>query len=234
MNYLEEIEKEYSRIRGKYSPLAPVDWNLAAQWEKDGMPLSVVLRAMSETWRNFEAKQKKGTINTLRYFAPEVDKQFQVWLESQIGKVEIGVDPASADGDKTVVGVLENNTFTAFAVSDETDILEYLAEGFNKTGLPNLLSAAAENVRRAIIVLIIEARENNISDEQIEVNLKAIAKDFDLSLVASFSDEERAEIIRQTKNEYANRTLDAESLQKILIRKLYNKFGLPELTLFEL
>lgn len=85
-NYLEEIEAEYSRIRGKWSPLSPIDWNLADTWQKKEIPLNIVLRAMSETWSKFEAKANKGIINTLRYFEPEVEAGFTAYNTAQVGK----------------------------------------------------------------------------------------------------------------------------------------------------
>lgn len=87
-NYLEQIESEYSRIRGKYSPLSPMDWQLAQKWEDAGIPLHIVLTAMSEVFRKFEASKKGGKINSLSYFTQEVEKQFATWKESQVGKFE--------------------------------------------------------------------------------------------------------------------------------------------------
>lgn len=38
-DYLEEIEGAYSRCREKWSMLSPIDWQLAAEWEKAGIPV---------------------------------------------------------------------------------------------------------------------------------------------------------------------------------------------------
>lgn len=96
-NYLEDIENEYSKIRGRFSPIAPIDWHLAESWEKKGIPLSVVLRAMSETGENFKAGNRKGTINTLRYFEQEVEKQFADYCAVTVGKS----DSTAPDGEAT-------------------------------------------------------------------------------------------------------------------------------------
>lgn len=97
-NYLEQIESEYSRIRGKWSPLSPMDWTLAQKWEDSGIPLHIVLTAMSEVFRKFESSKKGGKINSLSYFTQEVEKQFASWSASQVGKnTEDEIDSSEVD-----------------------------------------------------------------------------------------------------------------------------------------
>jgi hypothetical protein len=97
-NYLEQIESEYSRIRGKWSPLSPMDWTLAQKWEDSGIPLHIVLTAMSEVFRKFEGSKKGGKINSLSYFTQEVEKQFASWSESQVGKnTEAEIDSSEVE-----------------------------------------------------------------------------------------------------------------------------------------
>lgn len=67
-NFLEEIENEYSRLRGMPSRLSPMDWNLAQVWEDSGLPLRVVLRAMGEVAEKFRAQKRTDKINSLSYF----------------------------------------------------------------------------------------------------------------------------------------------------------------------
>ena len=97
MNYLENIESEYSRIRGKWSPLSPMDWQLAQSWEDSSIPLHIVLTSMSDVFRQFEANKKGGKINSLSYFTQEVEKQFSAWKESQVGKSDEEFDYSSED-----------------------------------------------------------------------------------------------------------------------------------------
>ncbi len=97
-NFLESVEQEYSRIRGRWSPLGPLDWQLAAKWETDGVPLSVVIRAMETVHKKFQDSRRKDSINSLRYFEKQVDVEFGEWLSRQVGKSGdylIGVDPGS-------------------------------------------------------------------------------------------------------------------------------------------
>jgi len=97
-NYFEEIENEFSRIRGKYTRVSPLDWALMETWEKKDIPLSIVLRAMSETWRKHASQKKAGTINTLRYFEPEIEKQFADYCAITVGKS----DSTAPDGEAAI------------------------------------------------------------------------------------------------------------------------------------
>lgn len=225
-NYLSEIEAEYSRIRGKYSLLTPIDWNLADSWEQQEIPLHIVLRAMSETWRNFVSQKRAGTINTLRYFEPEVKKQYAEWLSTQVGKNN-EVMTESFEGNITYSD--EQAEFIEFNLLSSFD-LEYL-KNYSRP-VSELLSAAIKKVRSELIILVDEIKTKQLSVDTIEEKLSSIATEFDLSLIADCSDSERAEIIKQFKDDYGKFNLTDELLQKRLTLKLYQKYGLPQLTLF--
>ena len=94
-DYLEEIESAYSRCRERYSMLSPLDWALAAEWEKAGIPLHIAIQAINECCRKFKAAKDPGNINTLRYFDQAVRQRFTAWSRSRVG--------AHDDGTRTLV-----------------------------------------------------------------------------------------------------------------------------------
>lgn len=224
-NYLQEIEAEYSRVRGKTSMLSPIDWNLADAWEQKGIPLRIVLKAMGETKQNFDAQKQLGTINTLRYFEPEVNKQYAEWLSTQVGKND------DNNMNKNSVGNLAlTDEYSEFL--EENLIAGFDSENLTEFTLSDSLSIAVKNTRRELIILANDIKQKQLPIDDIEARLAAIAADFNLALVADITDDKRAEIIKQAKFEHANYKLTDELLQKIVIRKLYQKYGLPQLTLF--
>lgn len=88
-DYLQEIEAEYLRIRGRRGLLKPLDWDLAAGWEKAGFPLPVVLRTMAEIGDRFYRENKDGDqINSLRYFDSAVRRAAADFQSRQVGKTE--------------------------------------------------------------------------------------------------------------------------------------------------
>jgi predicted phage-related endonuclease len=225
-NFLEEIQSEYSRIRGKYSPLSPIDWQLAQSWEDDEIPLHLVLRAMSETWRNFQSN-RTGTINTLRYFEPEVKKQFAEYLQSQIGK---NTDDMNNSFTQDVALSDDYSDYISCFLLTRYDV--HIVKTFTDAEPSTLLSAAIKKVRSELIMIIEDINSKQLPVDEIEARLKKIAGEFEISLIADFSDQEREQIIKKVKEEYGKLNITDELLQKILIRKLYEKFNLPELTLF--
>lgn len=224
-NFFEQIENEYSRARGKLSRLAPLDWQLADEWQKKEIPLSVILGAMHDVAKNFRDKNRIGTINTLRYFAPEVEKRFAAWLETQVGK---------NTEEKTMT-----QTASQFSQNDENIVIldklvsELTPEHFTRRGisLPEDLAKAVAQVRSEILALMSEINTKQPSLDEIDGKLEAIACDFNLALISGFSDEQTSEMVREIKAEQRF-TLTEELLQKMLTRKMRQKYGLPEITLF--
>lgn len=84
-DYLEQVEAAYSRCRERYSMLSPMDWHLAAQWEKDGIPLFIVFGAIDDCCKKYKAKKDPGKINTLRYFDQAVRQHFKAWNAARVG-----------------------------------------------------------------------------------------------------------------------------------------------------
>lgn len=227
MNYLLEIENEYSRLRGRASRLSPVDWQLADNWQQSGVPLWLILRAMGDVVKKFSETKRPDTINSLNYFRQEVQKQFAEWQTSQIGKSS---EPFTPIEEKNM-----QSNFTALACSDEIDILEYFVDALaNKTNLPEPLKSAVANLRGELLLLIDDTKQKQLVMDDIESRLSALAKELELSLAVSVTDDERAALLETVKTEYGKFTLTDELRQKVLIRKLYDRFGLPQMSLYAL
>lgn len=224
-NYLLEIENEFSRLRGRASRLSPLDWNLAQSWEDKGVPLRIVLNAMNDGFKKFQASKPDDSINSLRYFTSAVEKQFAEWQKSQVGKSQVGKS----------MEVKNDMKFAAHAISDKMNILEYLIDGFTvKTQLPEPLAPSVKEIRRDLINLIGEVESKQLSTDDIENRLNEMAIGLALPMIMSVSEAEREAIIAKINADYSQIKLDDDSRAKILIRQLYDRFGLPELTLFEI
>lgn len=220
-NYLSTIENEFSRLRGRSSLLSPLDWTEAEKWETDGIPLHIVLGAMGDGFKQFAAQQRKGEINSIRYFIPIVNQKFAEWKESQVGK--------NHDEEKSD---MKDECFKTYT-DDHTDVLEHIAARLKKSDdLPEPLRSAVVKLRGDILTLLHDAPQKQLSTNAIETRLCKLRVEFELSLIVSVAEDERAAIIRETKIEYDKIHLTNEALTKVCIRRLYQKFNLPELTLF--
>lgn len=98
-DYLEEIESAYSRCRERYSMLSAIDWDLAAGWERDGIPLFIAIRAIDDCCRKYKARREPGKINTLRYFDQAVRAAFSAWSASRVGAHDPGRQDPSSGSD---------------------------------------------------------------------------------------------------------------------------------------
>ncbi len=224
-NYLTEIENKFSRIHGKSKLLSPLDWALAQSWENAGIPLRIVLRAMDDVQKNFAAKKRPNKINSLSYFTQAVEREFADFSKSQIGK-----STEKTENDMNDFLILDDS-----AVFIENNLLPFFdCNYFRENTLSDLMCAAISKVRSELIILIDDINSKQLNTGEIETRLSEIASEFDLSLVADFTDAARQKIINEAQAEYPKYKITDQVMQKILIRKCYRKFGLPELTLFAL
>ena len=231
-NYLTAIETEFSRGRGQSSRLSPLDWNAAAKWESDGIPLHIVLGAMADGFKAYAANNRTGSISSIRYFIPAVEKQFAEWQTSQVGK------PTETPIFRhTEFGETDMKNFTVAAqiaqINVNVEILGAIADKLKSfSTYPEPLASTVAQIRGEILALMHEAEKLDM--DEIETRLAAQRVELETALIAATSDEERAQIIKAAESEFGKFTRMPDVSRKLMIRKLYNKFNLPELTLFAL
>jgi hypothetical protein len=71
--YFRAVEDAFVRERGAPLLLSPADFQVAARWQQEGVPLGLVLATIEEVFAQRRARGAKGRINSLRYCAPAVD-----------------------------------------------------------------------------------------------------------------------------------------------------------------
>lgn len=239
-NYLSTIENEFSRLRGRAVHLSPLDWHEAGKWETDGVPLHIVLGAMGDGFKKFAEKKSKGEISSIRYFIPLVNKSFAEWSELQVGKSS-EVKPILRQIPFTEESNMQSSA-KQFSISDwAIEILDALVDALMPDSfarlnitLPEPLASAVAKLRGEILALLDDAGQKQLSAKEIEERLTALRAEFEVSLIVSVSDDERARIVEEVKAEYGKFTLMPDVEKRTLIFKLYKKFGLPKLTLYAL
>lgn len=231
-NYLQTIEDEFSRIRGKYSQLSPMDWQLAETWENNGYPLHVVLSAMSEVFRQFEATKRGGKINGLSYFKQEVEKQFASWSERQVGKATIGIDVAKDGEEFTVINEIDESS----VANEVFDRLEFIKFTFidNTPFCPASLQPTLDQ-----IITVIDSLFGEENLEQIELVLQKEQILLDKTVLEVLPNEEFNAFFQQTKSLVKNSGYESFAAQlamqnKLICKEFYKKHNLPKLTLYEL
>jgi hypothetical protein len=85
-NYISEIANLYLARRGGALFLTAIDYGIIAEWEKQEIPLRIILRSINEVFDNLAQSERKPRIKSIEYFQETVEENFSNWLEMQVGK----------------------------------------------------------------------------------------------------------------------------------------------------
>lgn len=76
-SYFQAIEEVFVALRGAPLLLSPADWQVARRWHREGIPLDLVKRTLSEVFEKRKERGAKGKISSLRYCAPSVEAAWE-------------------------------------------------------------------------------------------------------------------------------------------------------------
>lgn len=82
MNYISEVIDLFSSRCRKLTHLSPKDYALIAEWEKQEIPLFVVLNSINRIFDNLDQNNEFESIDVIEYFQNEVKKNFIDWLQN--------------------------------------------------------------------------------------------------------------------------------------------------------
>jgi hypothetical protein len=85
-NYICEIANLYLARRGGALVLSPMDYAVIAEWERQEIPLRIILRSMNDVFDNLAQNNRRPVIKSLNYFQEAIDENYQNWLQMQVGK----------------------------------------------------------------------------------------------------------------------------------------------------
>jgi hypothetical protein len=111
-------------------------------------------------------------------------------------------------------------------------IFAFDTEKFQKFNLSSDLLKAIATVRSELLALITDIRFKHLSEDEIETELKKIALAFEPALLENFAVSQLDAFINKIKSEQGKFTLTDALVHKRLVRQLYQKLSLPELTIF--
>lgn len=240
-NYLPEIEDEFSKGRGKPSRLSPMDWNLAQDWENAGIPLHIVLGAMGDGFKKYNSQPRRDSVSSLKYFIPAVEKSFAEWQTSQVGKPiaeNTPVTAVAAPAKSQFIAPpkqndMQNSALAAIYNDENIAILDKIVVDLSTCdALPEPICSTVAVVKGEILALLDNVRQNRLCADKIDARLAELRAAVEVALIASVSDDERVRIIADNQKEYGKFHLMPGVAQKVLIRKLYNRFDLPKITLY--
>lgn len=81
-NYFTEIEEAFIQLSGK-TLLSPAEWALIESWKDKGVPLELILQAIARA-KEAQDKGSHQRINSLAYFANQIEASFTTWTNKQM------------------------------------------------------------------------------------------------------------------------------------------------------
>lgn len=214
-NYFTEVEEHFQRARGTaLFLLSPLDWALVETWKNAGVPLEAALRGIDlafDKWR--QKKTRTQAVNSLAYCAQAVMKEAEAMAKNLPagGCVAPAEDPFPPEAVRTH---LEKAHATIAPLEGYEEIAASVAR---------LLGSLVEQLR--------DVQELDQRLTAIEEKMAAIAR-------TRLSDEELFEMRRELDLQlrpYRGK-MSGDQLARLersfLDRKVYEKAGLPRLSLF--
>ncbi|MBP7148013.1 MAG: hypothetical protein KBD01_10740 [Acidobacteria bacterium] len=83
--YVEAIEGLLGRLRDRPLVLSPDDLEHALRWQREGIPLPLVLRAITEVFEKAAQRRPRRRPSSLRYCAHGVQEAWELFREIQAG-----------------------------------------------------------------------------------------------------------------------------------------------------
>ncbi len=233
-NYFTEIEEYFWQKRGAHLLVSTLDWAVIETWQKAGLPLEIVLKGIDRAFERYDAKKRGRPVKSLLYCVDAVADVAEEAKEAAAGRGPQGAAaerPAPfAPGE--VGGYLRANAAALRA-------LRRGGPGVNlDTGLPRSLLDVAEALEALAAQPAIPQSGTNLED--LERHLTVFEEKLLAALTQAASADELVELRREVDRSLApyRSKMKAEQItlieKQFLQKKLFERFGLPRLSLFYL
>ena len=231
-NYFTEIEECFRRCRGTPTLLSTLDWALIESWKESDIPLEAVLIGVERAFQKHAKRAKRfRKSNGLGYCSQSV---FEAAEEFNTALVESGARTSSHPANEAPFSAEEVRTY----LTRNAEALEKAASECTAKGEQVV---AADLDEGATALREISARGDWGPDLQnLEQNLSALEDKLTAVLTRAASLEMLAEVRSEVDRElvsYRQKMTgpQIESLQQQFLKKrLFERYGVPRLSLFYL
>jgi len=229
-NFYTEIEEYFCQKRGAHLLVSTLDWAVIETWQKAGVPLEIVLKGIDRTFERYDAKKRGRPVKSLLYCVDAVADVAEEAKEAAAGRgpSSSAAERAAPFGPGEVGGYLRANAAALRAPRPGVNV---------DTGLPRSLLEVAE----ALEALAAQpATETSANLEDLERHLTVFEEKLLSALTQAASAEELVELRREVDRSLApyRRKMKVEQIalieKQFLQKKLFERFGLPRLSLFYL
>ena len=249
-NYFTEIEERFQQRRGGILLLSTLDWALIETWKDAGIPLAAVLRGVDEAFDKYDRRPRKTRkVNSLAYCAQEVLAAAEEMNQAAIGSDrEVGeaAEATSADAAQPASG---------FTPPEVAAFLRKCATSIQKLIAADALPAKAGMSVAAVAAETVESLQHQAAAQEAAGSGKVFsARDFeDLERRLTVMEEKLFAALQTAAPEEILVTIRAEAdrelapyrrkmpsaqveqlMRQYAHKNLFEKYGLPRLSLFYL
>ncbi len=233
-NYFTEVEEYFWRKRGAHLLVSPLDWAIVETWQKAGIPLEAVLKGIDRAFESYRRSRRGQAGRPLKSLVYCVDAVLEAAAEAR--EAAAGTGPGNAMPKREdpfsreeLRAYFERNAAALGRVADgcrekNAELAARLEEMAAKLAeLPPLLDAPGA-----------------LNLEDLERSLTVFEEKLTASLIANSPEEMLIAIRREIDRAVApyRRKMTAEQLsllgRQYTQKRLFEKFGLPRLSLFYL
>jgi hypothetical protein len=233
-NYYTEIEEHFWRKRGAHVLVSPLDWAIVETWQKAGIPLGAVLRGIDRAFESYQRSRRAQAGRPMKSLVYCVDAVLDAAAEAKEAAAGTGPEAGrekAADlfSAEEIGAYLDRNVAQLRRAAEKAQSSQpELATRFEQT-------AASLADRRAAL-----AGEGAADLEDLERWLTVLEEKLSAALTAAAPAPMMVDIRRELDRALApyRRKMTAEQLglleRQYLQKRLFEKFGLPRLSLFYL
>ncbi len=247
-NYFTEIEERFQQRRGGILLLSTLDWALIETWKDAGIPLAAVLRGVDEAFDKYDRRPRKTRkVNSLAYCAQEV-----LAAAEGVNQAAIGSDREVGDAGDEGAAARSVQPASGFTAAEVAIFLRKCATTITKQIEADALPAKTGISVAAVAAETIESLQHAAAAQDAASGKIFSGRDFeDLERRLTVLEEKLFAALQTAAPEDALVTIRAEAdrelspyrrkmpsaqveqlMRQYVHKKLFEKYGLPRLSLF--
>jgi hypothetical protein len=229
-NYFTEVEEYFWRKRGAHILVSPLDWAIVETWQKAGIPLEAVLKGIDRAFDSYQRSRRGASGRPL--------KSLVYCVEAVLDAAEAAKEAAAGTGPRTARPQAAGEPFSREELrAFFTRNIERLRAAAQ--GAPAELASRFEDAasRLAELAPLLDSPAA-LDFEDLERRLTVLEDKLTAALTAGAGEEALLDIRREMDRALTpyRRRMTAEQLalleRKYTQKRLYERFGLPRLSLF--
>ncbi len=233
-NYFTEIKEYFWRKRGAHVLVSPLDWAIVETWQKAGIPLQAALRGIDRAFESYQRSRRAQAGRPLKSLVYCVDAVLDAAAEAK--EAAAGSGPEAGTGRHA-------DLFSATEIRAyfERNVEQLRRAAEQARPEHPLLAAQFDQTAGLVAERAAEIEpEAALDPEDLERWLTVIEEKLSIALTAAAPESMMLDIRRELDHSLApyRRKMTAEQLslleRQYIQKRLFEKFGLPRLSLFYL